>query len=59
MLYSNNFINDKIEVSYNFYSNLSFYNKVFFQNMKKNFYNDSIKFLNEKNINIKPTYEIK
>ncbi len=27
--------------------------------MKKNFYNDSIKFLNEKNINIKPTYEIK
>src|SRR6266498_1498060 len=63
MLYNNNFTNDKIRVSYNFYSNPTFCDKVSFQNMKenfyKNYYNDFVKFSNEKNINIKPTYKIK
>ena len=63
MLYNNNFTNDKIGVSYDFYSNPTFCDKVSFQNMKENFYenyhDDLVKFSNEKNINIKPTHEIK
>jgi len=55
--------NDKIRISYNFYSNPTFCNKVFFQNMKENFYenyyDNFVKFSNKKNINIKPTHEIK
>ncbi len=63
MLYNNNFINDKIRVSYDFYSNLTFCDKVSFQNIKENFYenyhDDFVKFSNKKNINIKSTHEIK
>ncbi len=63
MLHNNNFTNDKIGVSYDFYSSPTFCDKVSFQNMKGNFYenyhDDFIKFSNEKNINIKPTHEIK